>query len=90
MSKLIQTDKNVDIALAYAKSLIGTPYEWWTGDDLRGDKGPFWVHNGSVPSRKIILAQSCTCTGLINLMRRKIGLSISGISSYFSNINVER
>lgn len=72
-------DRTVNTALSFARSLIGTPYRWWNGGDLRGDHGPFWSYNGAPPQRSVILSQWCACAGLINLIRRRVGLSIAGL-----------
>lgn len=46
---------------------------------MRSGHGPFWVSNSEAPPSGDVMAESCTCTGLINLMRRKIGLEIPGL-----------
>lgn len=66
-------------ALSYGESLVGIPYKWWTGEKLRSNKGPFWAHDDKREVPKDII-ESCSCTGLINLIRRKFGLSIPGFS----------
>lgn len=65
-------------SINYATLIIGTPYEWWNVGDMRGDRAPFWAANETVPLPEVVRSQSCTCTGLINLMRRAADLSIPG------------
>jgi len=72
---------SVDSVLEYAESLIGVPYRWWnTGDTIDADD-KFWANNGGFVNRDSIDENdSCiVCTGLINLMRRYLGLSIPGL-----------
>ncbi len=72
--------KTIDEVIEYAKTMIGVPYRWWIkGDDLEGDD-KFWAENGPPVSRKEIDKEnkSIVCTGLINLMRRFVGLSVPG------------
>lgn len=69
-----------DIVLNYANSLIGTKYKWWkVADNTLGNKGPFWASDEPLPTVCKIRSCSCSCTGLINLMRRKLGLSVPGV-----------
>lgn len=76
--------KSVEMALAYGSSLIGTPYQWWEQGGLLGDFGPFWVADDKAPPIPTVRAQCCTCAGLINLMRRSIGLTIPGLNHHRS------
>ena len=73
--------KSVDDSLFYAVSLVGTPYRWYReGEEIKGDD-KFWAFNGPPPSAVEIKQKgSCiVCTGLINLMRRFMGLSVPGL-----------
>lgn len=72
----------VNEILAYATTLIGIKYEWWNGQDLFEDGKPFWVGVGEVPRSNII---SCSCTGLLNLIRRQYGLSVPGLDTPVPN-----
>lgn len=65
----------IDNALSYASTLVGVKYAWWSGQDLSQDGEPFWVGIGEVKRSKII---SCSCTGLLNLIRRKCSLNVPG------------
>jgi hypothetical protein len=80
LAKIMTNDKNANLALRYAKKLIGTKYVWWQdGDDIVGNTGPFWSTNMKAPDADDVKKDSCACTGLINLMRRKVGLTIPGV-----------
>lgn len=80
-SKSIILPDHVDIkyiqdVLEYGESLKSIPYKWWEGDDLRKDGGPFW--SGGTDEVPVTKIKSCSCTGLLNLIRRRYGLSIPG------------
>lgn len=79
MGRNCSIDRTVITALSFARSLVGTPYRWWNGGDLRGDHGPFWSQNGAPPKCSVIRSQSCGCAGLINLIRRRVALPIPGL-----------
>jgi hypothetical protein len=68
-------------AIEYAKAMIGAPYKYWHPNDIVREinDGPFWASSGPLPSPEQVRASSCNCAGLINLMRRKVGLSIPGM-----------
>jgi hypothetical protein len=68
-------------AIEYAKAMIGAPYKYWHPNDIVREinDGPFWASSGPLPSPEQVRASSCNCAGLINLMRRKAGLSIPGM-----------
>jgi hypothetical protein len=76
--------KNDDIineALIYAKTLIGIPYRWWhDNEEIKGDD-KFWAANDPTLTADEIKSQDkcIVCTGLINLIRRYVGLSIPGL-----------
>ena len=79
---------NVETALKYGKSLVGTPYLWWfaneKGDDSTLHGGaPTYASNDPVPTLKHIRENGCSCTGLINLIRRKLRLPVPGIERNF-------
>ncbi len=68
-------------ALRYGHSLLGIHYVWWLGDIILGaDDGPFWAACGSPPPVETIRKQGVCCTGLINLIRRHLGLPVPGVS----------
>jgi hypothetical protein len=71
----------MEFAIEYAKKLVGTPYEWWTPDkNMLDGINPFWAANRPAPSPEEVKSLSCTCVGLINLMRRSIVLCVPGVS----------
>jgi hypothetical protein len=73
--------KKIDDVLDYAKTMIGVPYRWFRqGEDINGtDK--FWADNTGIVLRKHIdtFDKCIVCTGLINLIRRYLKLSIPGL-----------
>ena len=72
--------ENVTIALNYALSTIGSKYKWWhPGQEMIGDHGPFWAFNGPAPDADTVKGSVTVCTGVINLMRRKVGLTVPGV-----------
>ena len=78
---MLTIEKNVETALQYAEKIIGTKYEYWCESTELANKGPMWVSSEAVPNVEIIRDDSVNCTGLINLMRRAVKLSIPGINS---------
>lgn len=74
---------NITDALEYSKTLIGIPYRWYieSTDIFHGDD-KFWCENIHPPTSLKIISddKSIVCTGLINLMRRKNGLTIPGLN----------
>jgi hypothetical protein len=69
--------------IEYAESLIGVPYRWYDSElDSFNGTDKFWCENTSAPCSNEINknGKSIVCTGLINLMRRKSGLSIPGLN----------
>lgn len=93
---------NFNIAMDFITLLIGTKYLFWhPGDKLIKDEGPFWSYNGLVPDISVIKSSSCCCVGVINLMRRKVGLSVpyvregyedyaGGTAAWFKYLNVNK
>jgi hypothetical protein len=67
--------------MKFAKNLIGAPYIWYTGGPLLPNN-QFWSSNEKCPSIEEIRCEgkSIVCTGLINLMRRYLGLGIPGLT----------
>jgi hypothetical protein len=67
----------------YAETLVGLPYRWFDADVDKfegGDK--FWCENSPPPEAEEIRVsdKSIVCSGLINLLRRRLNLSIPGIN----------
>jgi hypothetical protein len=63
-------EKIVDIALKFAKSLIGIKYTRWT----KNNEVDFYCDE--LPSMNKLKIQGINCTGLINVMMLKVGLDI--------------
>jgi hypothetical protein len=78
-------EKNIEKALTYAKSLIGIPYRWYDeSTELVAPNDKFYYAAESTLSRDEIITadKSIVCAGLINLMRRKLSLSIPKYGAY--------
>ena len=69
-------DKKIKIVLDYGKSLIGIKYNYWKGKTTDDEPYPFYLHE--IPTTSYIKKYGINCTGLINLMRQKINLSVPG------------
>jgi hypothetical protein len=72
----------------YLKTFVGVPYRWHrAGDDITGDE-PFWAAEEGVVTREYIDAhdKSIVCTGLANLARRYLGLSIPGLDGSLEHV----
>ena len=72
---------NVNIAITYAESLIGTKYSFWYPKIIVGDNEPMWVANTSAPKLTKVKSKSVNCVGLVNLMRRAVGLPVPGCNN---------
>ena len=63
-------DHRIREAIGFALSLVGVPYRWATPDtDMTADESPF--HVGIEPKASV---KSVSCTGLLNLIMRHVGL----------------
>lgn len=60
-------------AVEYGIKLIGTPYDYWSGEEIQTG-APMFAENGAVPSQLDII--SLNCAGLCNVMLRKIGKTL--------------
>jgi hypothetical protein len=82
MELSLEQKTTINNVLLYAETMIGVPYRWWIGGDTLDKDDKFWSENGLPVSRKEIDSKnkSIVCTGLINLMRRFVGLSVPGAS----------
>ena len=79
-----QPQKMITQALTYARSFIGAPYRWHRADDPIEADDKFWVSNETltITLEEIERAgKSIVCTGLANLVRRHLGLTIPGLGS---------
>lgn len=60
-------------------TLLDVPYKFWNPNvSCAGDHGPFWAHNGPLPSHKAIEEGQMNCAGFLNLLCRSQGISIPG------------
>jgi hypothetical protein len=78
----------INEVINYAKSMIGVPYRWHRdGDKIMGDD-KFWAENGNMITRnEIDSSDKCiVCTGLTNLMRRYMGLTIPGMDGSLNDV----
>lgn len=65
---------------AYARSLVGVPYGYWSGDAIsRDDSTPFYATNDEKPNRQLLEMQGVSCTGLMNLLCRHLSIPIPGV-----------
>jgi len=72
-------ESKIKIAIDYAKTLKGVPYRWHiAGDPIQGDD-KFYASNEPAVEREDIGTKCLVCSGLTNLMRRKVGLHVPGI-----------
>lgn len=69
----VTTANNVSRAIAYGKSLIGTPYGWWYSGGIPAGE-PMWAASGPPPS----YIGATNCAGLTNLMLRYVGKEVPG------------
>jgi len=88
IKKIKERKKQINSVISYAKTLVGVPYRWHRSGDIIEGNDKFWAENGASVSREEInrLDKSIVCTGLINLMRRFMGLSIPGIDGSLNDI----
>lgn len=72
----------INSSLIYAKTLIGIPYRWYRTGDVLDCDDKFWACNeNSVDTAYIRKNDKCiVCTGLTNLMRRYMNLTIPGLN----------
>lgn len=62
----------------YLIQLVGKPYKFWEGEDIRQDGAPFWVGHGIVDPQ---IVSSISCTGLLNLVYRYLEKKIPDIDN---------
>lgn len=76
-----ELEENVLLAFTYAKGLLGTKYKYWHPEDkiVDIDDGPFWACNKPAPTIDTVKNSNCACTGVINLIRRKLNLKVPGV-----------
>lgn len=73
--------KSITDSLFYALSLIGIPYRWYRENEKITGEDKFWAANEPAPTAVYIRDNDLciVCAGLVNLMRRYMGLSIPGL-----------
>ena len=77
-NKTIKNKKsNIKKALKYAKKFDGMKYSVTETPPTR-DGPPFWISNSPPPPIDYIKKYGSCCAGLINLMRRYVGLEVPG------------
>ena len=83
-----ENKKKISAVIRYAKSLVNVPYRWHRDGDKIQSSDKFWAKNGSPVSRSTIDKEDkcIVCTGLINLMRRFLGLTIPGLDGSLNDI----
>lgn len=71
---------SIENVMAYAQTLVGLPYRWYTPNEVFEGNNKFWADNNKhVTAEYIKKNDKCiVCTGLINLMRRYMNLRIPG------------
>jgi hypothetical protein len=73
---------NVARVIDYSTTLVGLPFRWYDPEiDTFDGTGKFWCENSLPPSAEEIVEKdkSIACTGFVNLLRRRAGLSIPGL-----------
>lgn len=75
------SETDIDDVMNWAKSLIGTPYVWWTGGSTTDSTAPFYV-DVELPSKRYIRRHGTNCAGFVNLLRLFVGKSIPGKGKY--------
>ncbi len=84
--------KKINNVIRYAKSLVNVPYRWHREGDKIQSNDKFWAKNASHISRETIDKEDkcIVCTGLINLMRRYLGLTIPGLDGSLNDIEGDK
>lgn len=86
-----KNDNIINDALKFAKTLIGIPFRWWHDNEQIKADDKFWAANEpKVTADEIKLNDKCiVCTGLINLIRRHVGLSIPGLDGKQGKLGIK-
>jgi hypothetical protein len=72
-------EEKIDHILAKGKEYSRVRYKPWNPKaSCYGDNGPFWAFNGPAPELIAVKAGLLNCAGLINVLRRELGLEIPG------------
>ena len=71
---------NIDEIIEYIKKYEGMKYTLYDkNNNVMNANEPFWVCNDPPPPFKEVYEKGSTCVGLINIVRRHIGLQVPGI-----------
>ena len=76
----------IESVILYIKTLTGIPYRWYRSNEKITGNDKFWASNDEAVTLEYIKNEDkcIVCTGLINLMRRYLNLTIPG-----TNNNIE-
>ncbi len=68
-------------AILFIQTFIGIPYRWCLDGEVIGTDDKFYAKNGEPPTAQQIKENDLciVCTGIANLMRRFMGLTIPGL-----------
>jgi hypothetical protein len=83
----MSADDTIHGALQYARSFLGIPYKWHRADDPIAPNDKFWASSEPLTITAEAIQQagkSIVCTGLVNLVRRHLGLTVPGLDTPFS------
>lgn len=73
----MNNNKIINNVLKFAKSLVGAPRgKNWKLYKCSTNTNPFWASDEPLPSVYKLKKEGMVCAGLINLMRRKVRLSV--------------
>jgi hypothetical protein len=80
----MSANDTVHAALQYARSFLGIPYKWHRADEPIAPDDKFWASNEPLTITAEAIRQagkSIVCTGLVNLVRRHLGLTVPGFDT---------
>ncbi len=80
----MSADDTIHGALQYARSFLGIPYKWHRADDPIAPNDKFWASSEPLTITAEAIRQggkSIVCTGLVNLVRRHLGLTVPGLDT---------
>jgi hypothetical protein len=78
------SSNTINNALAYARSFVGIPYRWHRANDPIASDDKFWASNEPLTITAAAIqrdGKSIVCTGLVNLVRRHLGLTVPGLDT---------
>lgn len=78
----ININNPIDSVILYSKKLINIPYRWYKSNEKFTGDDKFWASNDKAVTAEYIKNEDkcIVCTGLINLMRRHLNLTIPGLN----------